>query len=72
MSDKCVQIIPNQSNVICPYKSDLGALEANVKNDIENKKKPLIVFARAGIFYFINITIFCCLLIKDLLLCVAV
>lgn len=54
MSEKCVQIIPNQSNLICPYKSDLGSLETNIKNDIENEKKPLIVFARAGIYFFIK------------------
>lgn len=52
MSEKCVQIISNQSNLICPYKLDLGSLETNIKNDVENDKKPLIVFARAGIYFF--------------------
>lgn len=54
MKEKCVQIIPNQSNILYPYKSDLGALETIIESDIENNKKPLIIFARAGmiLFYF--------------------
>ncbi|XP_027840497.2 pyridoxal-dependent decarboxylase domain-containing protein 1 [Aphis gossypii] len=48
MKENCVQIIPCLSNVLCPYKADLGALEAIIKTDIDNHKKPLIVFARAG------------------------
>uniref|UniRef100_A0A2H8TGC9 Pyridoxal-dependent decarboxylase domain-containing protein 1 n=1 Tax=Melanaphis sacchari TaxID=742174 RepID=A0A2H8TGC9_9HEMI len=48
MNEKSVQIIPCLSNVLCPYKADLGALETIIKTDIENHKKPLIVFARAG------------------------
>lgn len=48
MSEKCVQIIPNVSNILFPYKADLKALETIIKSDVENKKKPLIVFARAG------------------------
>lgn len=48
MKENCVQIIPCLSNVLCPYKADLGALEAIIKTDIDNHRKPLIVFARAG------------------------
>lgn len=48
MNENCVQIIPSLSNVLYPYKSDLEALEAMIKNDVENRKKPLIVFARSG------------------------
>jgi len=48
MNEKCVQIIPSLSNVLCPYKADLGALETIITTDIENNRKPLIVFARAG------------------------
>lgn len=48
MNEKCVQIIPNISEVLCPYKADLRAFETIIKNDLENNKKPLIVFARAG------------------------
>lgn len=48
MSENCVQIIPSMSNVLYPFKTKLEALEVMIKNDIENKKKPLIVFARSG------------------------
>jgi len=48
MNEKCVQIIPSLSNVLSPYKADLGALETIITTDVENHKKPLIVFARAG------------------------
>lgn len=48
MNEKCVQVIPNVSNVLYPYKADLEALENIVKSDIENSRKPLIIFARAG------------------------
>lgn len=43
-----MQIIPSVSNELFPYKADLGALETIIKSDVGNKKKPLIVFARAG------------------------
>lgn len=49
MNEKCVQIISSLSNILYPYKADLGALETIIKSDVENNKKPLIVFARAGI-----------------------
>jgi len=49
MNENCIQIIPNILNILYPYKGDLAALETIIKNDIENKKKPLIIFARAGI-----------------------
>lgn len=52
MNEKCVQIIPGLSNILCPYKADLGALDIIIKADIENNKKPLIVFARAGNNFF--------------------
>jgi len=48
MNEKCVQIIPSSSNVLYPYKADLDIFETFIKNDVENKNKPLIVFARAG------------------------
>ncbi|VVC28517.1 Hypothetical protein CINCED_3A023170 [Cinara cedri] len=48
MNEKCVQVIPCLSNVLCPYKADLVAFETMIKSDVENNKKPLIVFARAG------------------------
>lgn len=48
MTEKCMQIIPKVSNILCPCKADLEALETVIKIDIENNKKPLIVFARAG------------------------
>lgn len=48
MNEKCVQIIPSLSNALCPYKADLGTLESIITTDVENHRKPLIVFARAG------------------------
>jgi hypothetical protein len=48
MNEKCVQIIPCLSDVLYPYKADLKAFEIIIKNDVENGKKTLIVFARAG------------------------
>lgn len=48
MNEKCVQVIPCLSNILCPYKADLVAFETIIKTDVENSKKPLIVFARAG------------------------
>lgn len=49
MNEKCVQVIPCLSNILCPYKADLVEFETMIKSDVENNKKPLIVFARAGI-----------------------
>lgn len=48
MNEKCVQVIQCSSNILYPYKADLSTFETIIKNDIENKKKPLIVFAKAG------------------------
>lgn len=48
MTEKCLQIIPKISNILCPYNADLESLETIIKIDVENNKKPLIVFARAG------------------------
>lgn len=70
MGEKCVQIIPSVLNILFPYKADLNALETIIKIDVENKKKPLIVFARAGnkvlvIFdaFYINVYFFLLLLL---------
>jgi len=49
MNENCIQIIPSILNILYPYKGDLASLETIIKTDIENKKKPLIIFARAGI-----------------------
>jgi len=48
MNEKCMQIIPSVSNVLYPYKANLDVFETIIKSDVEDKKKPLIVFARAG------------------------
>ncbi|XP_050542353.1 pyridoxal-dependent decarboxylase domain-containing protein 1 [Daktulosphaira vitifoliae] len=48
LSEKCIQIIPNVSNALYPYKADVEEFENIIKGDVENNKKPLIVFGRAG------------------------
>lgn len=48
MNENCIQTVQSQSNILYPYKTDLEALETCVKSNIENKKKPLIFFARTG------------------------
>lgn len=49
MNENCVHTVQSLSNTLYPYKTDLDALETYVKSNIENKKKPLIFFARTGI-----------------------
>lgn len=49
MNENCIQTVQSLSNILYPYKTDLEALETCIKSNIENKKKPLIFFARTGI-----------------------
>ncbi|XP_050433013.1 pyridoxal-dependent decarboxylase domain-containing protein 1 [Adelges cooleyi] len=48
INEKNIQIIPNVSNPLFPYKANLELLEKIIMNDTESNKKPLIVFGRAG------------------------